>query len=89
MNKLSPQSRELQSAIRAYSFNPENPNQLIVVFYNQAVELVNSTKATKTDLIKAKNYFSESKLLIAKSKDTDMQLLSACVKKESNLLKPD
>jgi hypothetical protein len=81
MNKLSPVNCELRSAIRAYNFNPENPNQLIVVYYNDAVELVDNKKATRKELLNAKNYFVQSKLLISKSKDPDMQSLAAVCEK--------
>ncbi|HEY2582504.1 MAG TPA: transglutaminase domain-containing protein [Mucilaginibacter sp.] len=81
MNKLNTDERELKSAIRAYSFNPENPNQLIIVYYNQAVALVNNVMATKMELTKAKNFFIESKMLITRSKDNDIQSLSPVCEK--------
>jgi hypothetical protein len=81
MNKLSPRDQELKAVIRAYNFNPSNPNQLIAVYYNYAVYLVNNVKAVKSDLIKARNYFIQSKSLILKSDDPDLQnLASVCEK---------
>jgi transglutaminase/protease-like cytokinesis protein 3 len=47
MNKLSSHDQVLSSAIRAYQFNPANPNELIVIYYNDAVDIVNNIKATK------------------------------------------
>jgi transglutaminase/protease-like cytokinesis protein 3 len=81
MNQLNPHDKELRSAIRAYNFNTDNPNQLTVIYYNDAVELVNDRKATKVDLIRAKNYFIKSKLLITKSKDPDMKALAPVCEK--------
>jgi len=77
MNKLDVRDRNVRSAVRAYAFNPENPNQLIVIYYNNAVELVNNSKATKAQLLKAKNYFIQSKSLIPKSKDANIKTLES------------
>lgn len=81
MNKLNRRDNELRSGIRAYRFNAQNPNQLIVIYYNDAVDLVDNPKSTKTELIKAKTYFIQSKLLIEKSKDPDMQSLAPVCEK--------
>jgi len=81
MNKLTNRDKELRSAIRGYNFNPSNPNQLIVIYYNDAVALVNNVKATKSELIKAKSYFTQSKLLIPKSKDTGIEALAPVCEK--------
>ena len=77
MNKLNPGDQELKGAIRAYHFNSANPNQLIVVYYNDAVNLVNNIKATKNELQKAKKYFWQARSLISKSTDTVIKSLAA------------
>jgi hypothetical protein len=81
IGNLSQRDRELRSAVRGYNFNPANPNQLIAIYYNYAVELVNNPKATKRELIKARNYFIQSKLLISKSKDQNIQSLTQICEK--------
>ena len=81
MSNFSKRDLELRSAVRGYNFNPANPNQLITVYYNYAVDLVNNPQATKRELIKARNYFIQSKLLISKSKDQNIQSLSQICEK--------
>jgi|SRR6185312_10081912 len=81
MANLSHHVLELRSAIRGYRFNPTNPNQLIAIYYNDAVDLVNNPKATKRELTRARNYFFQAKLLIPKSKDQSIQSLGPVCEK--------
>ncbi|MBK0378874.1 transglutaminase domain-containing protein [Mucilaginibacter segetis] len=81
MNKLKPNDREIRSALRVYNFNKDNPNQLIITYYNSAVEMLNKTNNTKGELLKAKTYFANAMRYIKESTDNDIKALAPVCEK--------
>ncbi|QEC80282.1 transglutaminase domain-containing protein [Mucilaginibacter ginsenosidivorax] len=77
--KLPVADNEIKSALRAYKFNPNNADQLIIVYYNAAVKLMNNDKASKDELTKAKSYFLQDIPLIEKTPTKELKpLLQVC-----------
>jgi hypothetical protein len=77
--KLSAADNEVRSALRAFKFNPTNPDQLLIVYYNNAVSLMNNAKASSNDLNKAKSYFSHCIPLIEHTQTRELKpLLQVC-----------
>jgi hypothetical protein len=81
MLKLQPGEREIKSAARTYHFNADNPNELIIAYYNQAVILINKPTASRAELIKAKTYFTNSKQFAALSHDQSIKDIGAVCEK--------
>jgi hypothetical protein len=55
--RMSPADRAVRIARHAYQFNKDNPNDLITVCFNHAVDVVNDRKATREQLKKARSWF--------------------------------
>jgi len=73
--KLNPESRLLKMARHAYTYNKDNPNELIKESYNYAVGILNDKVSTKNDLKSAKQYLVLAKSLIPLSTDSDIKAL--------------
>jgi hypothetical protein len=77
--KLTPEKRLLKMARHSYSYNKDNPNELIKESYNYAVGVLNDKVSTKSDLKSAKQSLALAKSLIPLSKDGDIKaLMESC-----------
>lgn len=54
--KLKKEEQQIYIAERSYDFNHNNPNTLIVTYYNMAAEIINNAKASQSDFKKAQKY---------------------------------
>ena len=75
LSKLNSVDQELRIAHHIYDYNKQNPDALIAVSYNTGVDLVNKTKATKEELIKARLLFNTILQLIDTSSNPDIRSL--------------
>lgn len=84
--KMKGRDRELKMAERAFVYNRNNPNYLIVEGYNYAADIVNSTRSTKQDLIKAKGVLTRVLGVIDRSNDNNIRALKpACETAVANI----
>ncbi len=75
--KLNASNRNITTARRAYNYNPNNPNILIIAYFNEAVELYNQKNATSVQLKTSRKYFKSALSLIDKSKEPSVINLKA------------
>lgn len=86
--KLKKDDCNLQIARHAYTFNKDNPNMLIIEYYNDGVAIVNNKAPTKLELLKAKNYFTSALTLINQSsKNEIVELKENCQQAITNINK--
>jgi transglutaminase-like putative cysteine protease len=75
LTKMSADDQSIAIARRAYEYNKNNPNDLIVESYNYAVKIVNNKAATKRELVKARNSLALLLAIIDSSKDDEIRSL--------------
>lgn len=82
MATLPAGKQKIRSAVRAYKFNPKNPQPLIVAYYNEAIDMINNPRPTRPLLNTAKIYLTRSKEMIMALSPTDnlKSLLPVCNK---------
>jgi transglutaminase/protease-like cytokinesis protein 3 len=82
--KLKSNDRSLRIAQHSYFYNKFNPNFLISEYYNYGVSIVNNKTSTKTELKKAKYYFTSALALIDQSDVQDIKALKENCKQGVN-----
>lgn len=61
---LNRREQLLQIAENSYLFNHENPNMLIVTYYNYAIDIYNNPNAKNAEMIKAIDFFNKAAVLV-------------------------
>lgn len=86
LSKMSRSDRDLRIAQHSYSFNSDNPNDLIVEAYNYAVNIVNKRAASKGELSKARRSLVGALAIIDRSKNNEVRSLKEHCEKGITIL---